>query len=192
MPPKIKVTRDQIINAAVELTRHSGIESVNARAIAKELDCSIQPIFKNFETMGSLKQHLVEKAQVIYDDYTQKGMSSQANPFLGIGLGYVRFAKEENSLFKLLFMTNEFKQIGFIQLIKDDENQEIVQLVSRMSGLNTKKSEQLFIDIWLTTHGIASMIATNDLVLSEIEIIKILTDAFNGFTYQLKKEEESL
>lgn len=192
MPPKVKVTRDQIINAAVELTRHSGIESVNARAIAKELDCSIQPIFKNFETMGSLKQHLVEKAQVIYDDYTQKGMSSQANPFLGIGLGYVRFAKEENNLFKLLFMTNEFKQIGFIQLIKDDENQEIVQLISRMSGLNIKKSEQLFIDIWLTTHGIASMIATNDLVLSEIEIIKILTDAFNGFTYQLKKEEESL
>lgn len=190
MPPKIKVTRDQIINAAVELTRHSGIESVNARAIAKELDCSIQPIFKNFETMGSLKQHLVEKAQVIYDDYTQKGMSSQANPFLGIGLGYVRFAKEESNLFKLLFMTNEFKKIGFIQLIKDDENQEIVQLISRMSGLNIKKSEQLFIDIWLTTHGIASMIATNDLVLSEIEIIKILTDAFNGFTYQLKKEEE--
>ena len=192
MPPKVKVTRDQIINAAVELTRHSGIESVNARAIAKELDCSIQPIFKNFETMGSLKQHLVEKAQVIYDDYTQKGMSSQANPFLGIGLGYVRFAKEESNLFKLLFMSNEFKQIGFIQLIKDDENQEIVQLISRMSGLNIKKSEQLFIDIWLTTHGIASMIATNDLVLSEVEIIKILTDAFNGFTYQLKKEEESL
>ena len=56
---------------------------------------------------------------------------------------------------------------GFIQLIKDDENQEIVQLISRMSGLNIKKSEQLFIDIWLTTHGIASMIATNDLVLSD-------------------------
>jgi AcrR family transcriptional regulator len=192
MPPKIKVTEEQIILAALELTRLNGIESVNARAIAKKLNCSIQPIFKNFETMGSLRSQLNQRAQSIYDNYTQKGMESNPNPFLGIGLGYIKFAQEEKNLFKLLFMNNEFKQTGRIQIIKDDENQEIVKLVSQMSGLNMHKAEQLFIDIWLTTHGIASMIATNDLELTETEITKILIDAFSGFKYQLQKEGETL
>lgn len=192
MPPKIKVTEEQIILAALELTRFNGIESVNARAIAKKLNCSIQPIFKNFETMGSLRSQLNQRAQSIYDNYTQKGMESNPNPFLGIGLGYIKFAQEEKNLFKLLFMNNEFKQTGLIQIIKDDENQEIVKLVSQMSGLNMHKAEQLFIDIWLTTHGIASMIATNDLELTENEITKILIDAFSGFKYQLQKEGETL
>lgn len=190
MPPKIKVTQQQIIQASLEIVREEGIDALNARAIARKLNCSIQPIFKNFETMGSLKKRLIQSAQVVYDEYIQKGMTSPANPFLGMGLGYIRFAKEEKNLFKLLFMTNEFKQNGLIQIIKDDENQEVVKLISSMSGLDFKKSEMLFIDIWITTHGIASMIATNDLALDEVEVTKILRDAFAGFKHQLMIEEE--
>jgi len=190
MPPKIKVTQQQIIQASLEIVRQEGIDALNARAIAKKLSCSIQPIFKNFETMGSLKKQLIQSAQSVYDEYIQNGMTSPANPFLGMGLGYIRFAKEEKNLFKLLFMTNEFKQNGLIQIIKDDENQEVVKLISNMSGLDLKKSEMLFIDIWITTHGIASMIATNDLALDEKEVTKILRDAFAGFKHQLMIEEE--
>ena len=119
-------------------------------------------------------------------------METNPNPFLGIGLGYIQFAKDEKNLFKLLFMTNEFKQTSFIQLIKNDENQEIVTLISQLSGLDLHKAEQLFVDIWLTTHGIASMIATNDLNLNVEEITKILKDAFSGFKYQLQNEGEKL
>lgn len=190
MPPKVKVTQDQIIQAAMDIVRESGIDALNARALAKQLDCSIQPIFKNFETMGSLKQALLEKAQKIYDAYTQKGMQN-SNPFLGIGLGYIQFAQEEKNLFKLLFMTNEFKQTSLIQIIKDDENQEVVKLVAQLSGLSLVLSEQLFIDVWLITHGIASMCATNDIELSLDEVTTILRDAFAGFKHQLLKEKET-
>lgn len=189
MPPKVKVTQDQIIQAAMDIVRESGIDALNARALAKQLDCSIQPIFKNFETMGSLKQALLEKAQKIYDAYTQKGMQN-SNPFLGIGLGYIQFAQKEKNLFKLLFMTNEFKQTSLIQIIKDDENQEVVKLVAQLSGLSLVLSEQLFIDVWLITHGIASMCATNDIELSLDEVTTILRDAFAGFKHQLLKEKE--
>ena len=190
MPPKIKVTQDQIIQAAMDIVRESGIDALNARALAKHLDCSIQPIFKNFETMGSLKQALLVEAQKIYDGYTQKGMENP-NPFLGIGLGYIQFAQEEKNLFKLLFMTNEFKQTSLIQIIKDDENQEVVKLVAQLSGLSLVLSEQLFIDVWLITHGIASMCATNDIDLSLDEVTTILRDAFAGFKHQLLKEKET-
>ena len=85
-------------------------------------------------------------------------------------------------------MTNEFKQTSLIQIIKDDENQEVVKLVAQLSGLSLVLSEQLFIDVWLITHGIASMCATNDIELSLDEVTKILRDAFAGFKHQLLKE----
>ena len=44
MPPKAKVTREMIIDAAFEIIRNTGIEAVNARTVSKELNCSTQPV----------------------------------------------------------------------------------------------------------------------------------------------------
>ena len=52
MPPKVKITKEDIIKTSLELIKKYGVESVNARAIAKELNCSTQPIFSNFSSMN--------------------------------------------------------------------------------------------------------------------------------------------
>ena len=62
MPPKRKVTKEEIVKTAVELVRERGAEAVNARAIATVLDCSTQPIFSNFRTMEELKEKTVAAA----------------------------------------------------------------------------------------------------------------------------------
>ena len=55
MPPKVKVTKEDIINAAVDIVRSSGAQSINARTVAATLNCSTQPIFSNFATMDQLR-----------------------------------------------------------------------------------------------------------------------------------------
>jgi AcrR family transcriptional regulator len=190
MPPKIKVTEEAILDAALELTRDKGIASVNARDVAKMLGCSIQPVFRNFQSMDNLKKDLYKKAENIYDDYINRGMVGHSIPFLGLGMAYIDFAKKEKNLFKLLFMSDEFKGRSIIGMIKDEENQSIVEMVSRMTGLCRDKAEQLFMDIWLLTHGIASLVATNDLEVSEEKISKILKDSFLGIKYQLSMEDD--
>ena len=45
MPPKIKVTKEDIIRTSVELVRRSGEQAINARTLAALLNCSTQPIF---------------------------------------------------------------------------------------------------------------------------------------------------
>jgi len=190
MPPKIKITEEAILEAALELTRDKGITSVNAREVAKTLGCSIQPVFRNFQSMDNLKKGLYKKAENIYEDYINRGMEGHSIPFLGIGMAYIDFAKKEKNLFKLLFMSDEFKGKSIIDMIKDEENQSIVGMVSRMTGLCREKAEQLFMDIWLMTHGIASLVATNDLEVSEEQTSKILKDSFLGIKYQLCMEED--
>ena len=40
MPPKIRITKDMIINAAVEVAKQSGYEKINARTVSEQLHCS--------------------------------------------------------------------------------------------------------------------------------------------------------
>lgn len=189
MPPKVRITREAILDAALDITRRGGISSVNAREIAKVLGCSIQPIFRNFQSMDNLRADLYTEVCRIHDEHVESGMGRHPIPFLGLGLAYIDFAATERNLFTFLFMSDEFKGRSFIEMIKDEENREVVAIISAMTGLDISKSQELFMDIWLMTHGIASLVATNDLVVDEEEISKILKDAFLGIKYRLTLEE---
>lgn len=40
MPPKVKITKEMVLNAAFEITRVDGIEAINAKNVAAYLKCS--------------------------------------------------------------------------------------------------------------------------------------------------------
>lgn len=62
MPPKVKVTKEMVLNAAFEITRADGIEAVNAKNVAAYLKCSTQPVMYNFATIEELKLAVFDKA----------------------------------------------------------------------------------------------------------------------------------
>lgn len=190
MPPKIKVTKESIMEAAFQLLKEHGISKVNARDLALSLHCSVQPIFRTFHQMDNLKKELYLHVERLFDEFMDSGMQRHRIPFLGIGLAYIEFAKKEKNLFKFLFMSDEFKGRNLLQMIREESNQEIIGIISGMSGLNFDQSQELFLTIWLITHGIASLMATNDCDLSENQIEVILMDAFAGIKVQLKTKGE--
>ena len=44
MPPKAKITREMIVDAAFAIAREAGAETINARTVAERLKCSTQPV----------------------------------------------------------------------------------------------------------------------------------------------------
>lgn len=135
--------------------------------------------------MEKVKEALYNRAERIFDDNMKCGMELHRIPFLGMGLAYINFAKKEKNLFKFLFMSDGFKGKSLLEMIRGEENREIVHLIEGMTGLNFENAEQLFLSIWLITHGIAAMMATNDCDFSEELIIKLLKDSFSGVGNQL-------
>lgn len=190
MPPKVKITKESIMDAAFQLLKKEGISKVNARDIAESLQCSVQPIFRTFHQMDNLKSQLYQHVEHLFDEFMELGMQKHRIPFLGMGLAYVEFAKYEKNLFKFLFMSDEFKGRNLLQMIRDDSNQEIIGIISAMSGLNFEQSQELFLNIWLITHGIASLMATNDCDLEESQIEMILMNTFAGIKIQLHTKGE--
>ena len=111
MPPKVKVTRQDIINAAADIVRSSGAEAINARTVAAALNCSTQPVFSNFATMDELRLAVVKRADEMCNEYIQREIDSGKYPaYKASGMAYIRFAKEEKELFKLLYMRIRSKE----------------------------------------------------------------------------------
>ena len=67
--PKTKITREEIIRAALKITRERGIEAATAKEIAKKLKCSIQPVYWVFECMENLRAAVITEANKEYTAY---------------------------------------------------------------------------------------------------------------------------
>jgi len=186
MPPRIKVSKESIIDSAFNLLKKQGISKVNARDLASDLKCSVQPIFRTFDQMENLKKELYKYVEGVFDKYMEEGMLKHRIPFLGMGKAYINFAKYEPNLFKFLFMSDEFKGRNLLQMVRDEANNEIIGIISGMTSLSFNESQTLFLNIWLVTHGIASLMATNDCDFDEEQIESILMDTFTGLKLQLK------
>ena len=62
MPPRAKITKEMVIDAAFEVAREAGAENINARTVAKKLNCSTQPVMYHFATIEELKEAAYAKA----------------------------------------------------------------------------------------------------------------------------------
>ena len=72
MPPKAKITKEEIVDTALELVRACGEDAINARAVAVRLNCSTQPIFSNFSSMDDLHKAVSEAAYSTYLDFLKR------------------------------------------------------------------------------------------------------------------------
>ena len=178
MPPKQKVAKEDILNAALTLTRQNGFDAVNARAIAALLHCSTQPVFSNYASMEALKSDVLAYAYELYHKRTNDAMSQgRYPPYKASGMAYIQFARDERELFQLLFMCRRSRKESEAA---DAFWDEIVQLVSSSTRLDTQSASRLHLEMWIFVHGIAAMIATSYLEFDEELISSMLSDAYLG------------
>ena len=191
MPPAKKFQREDIIQKAYEIVRNEGMEDINARRIAKALKCSTQPIYHNFDTMDDLKTQVVEKIYHTYVSYMKEGAEA-CRPYLGMGLSYIRFARDYPNFFKILFMTESgMSPVDFIQ--NDDMGNHVLQKGQLFSGLTEAQQEVFHVKVWIFTHGIAALAATKTVTFTDQEIEELLASATRemliGFKYIHKQED---
>ena len=111
MPPKFKFTREEITSAALDLTRKQGPDGLTARALAEVLGSSVKPIFGLFKNMEEVQDAVHNAAEDLYQSYLTEDMAAgKYPPYKASGMGYIRFAREEKELFKLLFMSDRMGQ----------------------------------------------------------------------------------
>lgn len=189
MPPKAKFSKEQIINASLEITRELGFEHITARAIGAKLNSSARPIFTVFQSMDEVLEETVNAVKIVYNEYIDRGLAENP-PFKGVGTSYISFAKNEPAFFRLLFMreNKESSELSTILPAIDTNSDKILGSIMQTYGMTHEDSYELYKYLWIFTHGIASLCATNVCNFTDEEISTLLTNEFISVLKKIKSE----
>ncbi len=187
MPPKTRITREMILEAAAEVIRENGFENMNARTVSQKLHCSTQPVMYHFATIEDLKRSVYKYVDQLHSAYMMDIPQGQ-DPVLGIGLNYIRFAVKEPQLFRFLFQSGYAEENNLLEMIDSEELVPILFAMQGSSGLDMKKTRDVFLTVALFAHGYASIIANNSLEYDEKLIAEHLERAWNGAVLAAKEE----
>ena len=172
MAPKVKFRKEEIVNAALSVARRAGADAVTAREVAAELGVSTRPIFTYFETVEQLKGEVFQLAKGHYRAQIERGLADPV-PFLGVWRQYLRFAKDEPELYKLLFLTKPGSVSGGAVEAMRFSQALARESIMRVYDMDAHTADAYFRDLWLTAFSFATLIVTDDCPWTEEEMLAI-------------------
>ncbi len=175
MPPSVKFTKEEIVDAALRVTRAGGIGSLTARSLAAELGASTRPMFTYFDSMDALRHEVHEAAKELYRSYVERGLAEPI-PFLGVGQSYIRFAKEEPELYKLLFLERPNGSDGGAMEALAFSQDLVRTSLMRIYRMDAEQADCYFRDLWLAAFGLATLVVTDGCPYSDEQMSAILTE----------------
>lgn len=185
MPPTVRFTRDAVLHAACQLMRREGMEALNARAIAKELGGSTQPIFRLFTNMEDLHRELILYVARQFQAHAEADMAQSDSPYIQLCTTYLLYGRDEPELFKLLFMRDRVSEGQY-----SEANFDLVfNIIKKETPLDDETALRFFERTWLFIHGLAVCIATKYIPCQdERYLISMVKEAYNAAVKMMNLE----
>ena len=180
MPTKIKISKQMILDTAFEIVRKGGIEKLSNRELANKLNCSIRPIYYQFENVEEMKKELYIKIEKYFYKFLMNNMVDDIPKYKQIGINYIKFAKKEKKLFQTLFMS----ELGLTPnafISKEGEDYlAIAKMIKVSTNLKDEDIKDFHTKMWIFSHGIASLVANNTIKLDNKQIEQLLSYEFQA------------
>ena len=189
MPPKPKVTRDDIVSTAFALVREQGHENLNTRTLASALGCSTQPLLYWFESMEEIRRETYAAADGFHTGFIMEGIEQAEDPLLALGINYVRFGYEEPRLFRFLFQTDGLGAQDIEALLDGPDLGQMIGLIAQETGILEPDARTVFLSLFIAAHGYASLLANNAISFDEQIVSTALTSAYMGAIAQLEEKD---
>ncbi len=167
MSRRVIFEKDYIIDKSVDFIKEKGVESLSVREISNYIGCSTQPLFRVFDNMEDYKKNLRKKLNREYTDFSEKYINK--NSYLStMSYAYVMYAKNENSMFKALFLS-DLSDNKIIKTSKKD-----VDLVMSEYRISKEKAKAALRDVSIYTHGLATQICLNNIKISDKDLLYLI------------------
>ena len=181
MPATIELSKEHIVKVAVKMVNDDGWDSVNARSLAKRLGVSTKPLYRIYNNMDEIKEDIYKEISRQYDEFITSRVDNK-KALITLCIAYVEFAQEYKNLFISLFLSNNLHWQSFENVLDEKWNQStIINLVNK-HGYSFDEAKHLFINMWLYANGLATLIATNEIVIEEKEILIKLVKNYKMLT----------
>lgn len=183
MGRKVQISREVILDKAVQLLLREGYGAITVQALATEVGCSTQPIVWHFENMRGFRKAFLDhcigfaKARfMVCDGSLDEILSETACRYIGI-------AAQMPHLFRFVFVDNkeECKNHEIIQSLQLENTKRIVTLLESEKGLSQAQAAAFLMDFEFYIHGIASYTASGFCSYSAHQIKSLAGRAKDAF-----------
>ncbi len=186
MARRVTISKEVILQAALNMLIRDGYSSINIKTLAKEIGCSTQPIAWHFENMEGLRSALADytlayaAGQVVLDG------TNELAAFESMGRSYVRMAVREPNLFRFLYLGENTK--GMVTSFKDigtgAQGQERIGRIAAYFGITAESVKRYWQNTVIYSHGVATLVATGVIKATEEEMMDMINRAADGFLMQ--------
>ena len=183
MPRKVQFSREMIIDAAIEMIREQGSESINARDLGLRIGSSSRPLFTAFKNMNELLAAVRAEASERFLRYMKVAEETDNGEPVSkrMGLRIVQFAYEEPNLYKFIHWSGgtmpdvaALSEIMAVQYMRDYQ-------------LTHDEALVFFRQMMIFSLGLCSMITHRVYQFSSDEIEYLLSTQFEAILTHFKK-----
>lgn len=169
MPAKKRIRKQDILQAATEIIRTDSASALTMRSIAKQLDCSTQPLYSEF---GS-QEHLMEALlNYLHDEY----LTVQCSSYRDYGRAFLQFAESEKELFRFLYLRRRDPKNTFLE---DANLNHTIDLLVRSLDMERAQALRMHHQMQYYCYGLGTMIATGYRSMTREETDRELTEFFS-------------
>lgn len=150
-------TREDIVEAAFQVVRNQGRKKLSARTIANELNSSTMPIYSTINSMKELEQEIGQKFTELLLQYCLTPWTG--NFLVDMSFGYVRFAKDEKELFRIMFLDDEPSEFSDYEKRKPVVFETLVARLKEepdFKGLDEEQIHHITQNIEIIIHGMSN------------------------------------
>ena len=166
-----KITKDMILDAALEIFRAEGFEAVTSRRIALRLGCSTQPIYFEYKNMDELKDDIIKKVVVRLNEvFNSVAGDSEEFVYRSFGLSFLKFVQTDPFVFRQLYIIDG--KIG--RQVDELRMPVILDILENKYGYKRETAMAIHKMASSFLMGMAVFISSGYKNLSESEILKNL------------------
>lgn len=179
------ISKEELLKVALKMVEKDGLDSINARDLAKNAGISTKPIYRLYSSLDDLKEDVNNIIKKEYDEFLKKRIDNK-NALITLCVSYVEFALMHKNYFRSMFLSNNLNWKSVDNVLNEKWNQgAIINLVNK-GGLTFEEAKSLFMNLWLYANGLATLIACNDILIDNKEILIKIVKMYKELTKNIK------
>lgn len=189
MPPKPKFTKEEIVQAALEIVSQKGVEALTAKELADALGTSARPIFTVFSCMKDVQEEVRSAAMHRFESFAEQRLPGMPL-FKQVGMQMVLFGAKEPKLYQLLFMQENRNAVSFDDVFGElgPTAKTCIGLICKEYGMSEQEAKLLFENVWIYTFGVGALCATRVCNFPEERLGRMLTTEFQAMMLLVKSK----
>ena len=121
-----RITAEMLLEAGAAITLEKGADALNVRSVAAKLNCSVQPVFRNFGSMETFRRAVIEYLDGTYQSFVAQYLDKSDYLFT-ISLAHILLARDRRRTVP--------------QIISSPWNREAIDCTAVQYGLTVKEAE---------------------------------------------------